>query len=87
MKTNDITGYILLVFGLGAFGFMLYVLSYRNVPEANREIFIHAFGIVEGVIVMLYAYRYGSSKGSSDKTKALIEQSSDKPEVLTTKHS
>lgn len=78
MKTD-----FLLVFltctGIGFFAFMLYVISFQVVPEANREVFIHAFGIVEGVIVTIFGYRFGSSIGSKEKTQALVDNQNNKP--------
>lgn len=57
--------------GLAAFSFIIYVLVYITVPETNRELFIHAIGMVEGVAVSIFSYYFGSSKGSTDKTKLL----------------
>lgn len=57
--------------GLAAFGFMLYVLAYLEIPEQNRDLFIHAVGIVEGVVISIFAYYFGTSKSSNDKTKIL----------------
>lgn len=69
---NDFLLVFLTVVGTAFFGFMLYVISFQVIPEVNREIFIHAFGIVEGVIVTIFGYRFGSSVGSKEKTQAII---------------
>jgi hypothetical protein len=63
--------YFVGIIGLSAFGFILYVLVYTAIPEANRDLFIHAIGMVEGVAVSIFSYYFGSSKGSSDKTKLM----------------
>ena len=60
------------IVGLAAFGFILYVLVYIALPESNRDLFIHAIGMVEGVAVSIFSYYFGSSKGSHDKDKNLM---------------
>ena len=55
--------------GLIAFGFILYVLVYITIPIDNRDLFIHAIGMVEGVAVSIFSYYFGSSKGSHDKDR------------------
>lgn len=67
--SKDIMMFISGLVGLGALGFILYALVYLDIPEANRDLFIHAIGIVEGVALSIFAYYFGSSKGSADKTK------------------
>jgi hypothetical protein len=57
--------------GLLAFLFMLGALVFLQIPEDNRDIFIHAVGMVEGVIVSIFGYYYGSSRSSAEKTKLL----------------
>jgi hypothetical protein len=59
------------VIGLAAFTFVLFVLVYEEIPEANRDLFIHAIGMVEGVAISIFAYYFGSSKGSADKNKLI----------------
>lgn len=63
--------YFVGLIGLVAFSFILYVLVYVTIPESNRDLFIHAIGMVEGVAISIFSYFYGSSKGSADKTKIL----------------
>ena len=63
--------YFVCIIGLAAFAFILFVLVYENIPEANRDLFIHAIGMVEGVAISIFSYYFGSSKGSTDKTKLL----------------
>lgn len=57
--------------GLAAFVFYLYVLVYVTVPAENKTLFDHGLGIVEGVSLSIFAYYFGSSKGSADKNKML----------------
>jgi hypothetical protein len=59
------------------FGFMLYVVVYIKIPDANRELFIALFGVMEGAYVGgLVGYYFGSSKGSADKSKLLARNDS-----------
>jgi|688.fasta_scaffold291047_2 hypothetical protein len=53
--------------GLICFGFIIYTLIFRVVPESNREMFIHLLGIVEGVVISIFSYYFGSSLGSKRK--------------------
>lgn len=70
---KHVVGLIMLVF----FGVVIYSLAFRQIPEANREVFVHMLGILEGVIVTIVTYYYGSSSGS--KTKSItIEEELDK---------
>jgi hypothetical protein len=55
--------------GLSIFGFMVWVVVYEDIHESNREMLIHTIGIVEGVVLSIFAYYFGSSKGSADKNK------------------
>ena len=47
--------------GLAAFAFLVYTVVTTNVPESNKEIFIHMIGIVEGVALSIFGYYFGSA--------------------------
>jgi hypothetical protein len=49
------------IIGLAAFGFIVYTVVTTNVPESNKEIFIHMIGIVEGVALSIFGYYFGSA--------------------------
>lgn len=49
-------------------------LIYRIIPDTNKEILIHVLGIVEGSIMTVVTYYYGSSKGSTKKTEIIDKQ-------------
>ena len=68
---SDAMMYIAGICGLAAFLFMLFALVFLEIPGSNKEIFVHAVGIIEGVALSIFAYYFGSSKGSSDKNKIL----------------
>lgn len=49
------------IVGLSAFAFLVYTVVTTQVPESNKEIFIHLIGIVEGVALSIFGYYYGSA--------------------------
>jgi hypothetical protein len=52
-----LTGFI----GLGVFVFIVYAIVYLQIPEENKELFIHLIGIAEGVVLSIFGYYFGSS--------------------------
>jgi hypothetical protein len=73
---KHITGAVILVL----FGIVIYSLAFRIIPEGNREIFVHSLGIVEGAVITIVTYYYGSSSGSKAKTD-IIEEELDKKDM------
>lgn len=66
MKHN-ILYYLTGVSVISAFIFILVVLAFHEIPESNREIFVHILGIIEGSFVGgLVATFFGSSKKEHD---------------------
>jgi hypothetical protein len=53
----NITGLVI----LGAFAFLVYVITNAEVPPSNKEIFIHLIGIVEGSVISVVGYYFGTS--------------------------
>ena len=49
------------IVGLAAFAFLVYTVVTTEVPESNKEIFIHLLGIVEGVALSIFGYYFGSA--------------------------
>ena len=49
------------IVGLSAFAFLVYTVVTTEVPESNKEIFIHLLGIVEGVALSIFGYYFGSA--------------------------
>ena len=47
--------------GLGAFAFLIYAIVYLEVPEHNKEIWIHLIGITEGIVLSIFGYFFGSA--------------------------
>ena len=56
--------------GVGLLSFILIVVSilFMDLPEANMKLIYHLVGMVEGVSLTIFAYYYGTSKSSKDKT-------------------
>ena len=52
----NVTGMI----GLGSFVFLIYAIVFITVPEHNSELMIHTTGIVEGIVLSIVGYYFGS---------------------------
>jgi len=57
--------WLLAASGIGMLIYCLYQLV--NSEIANKELFTHFIGIVEGVVISIYSYYFGSSLGSRIK--------------------
>jgi len=55
------------VVGLGAFAFLIYAIVYLEVPEHNKEIWIHLIGITEGIVLSIFGYFFGSAVRKNNK--------------------
>jgi hypothetical protein len=53
--------------GLACFSLIVYAVLFTNLPE--NALIHQLIGMVEGVAVSIFAYYFGSSKGSKDKDK------------------
>ena len=47
--------------GLGAFLFIIYAIVYLDIPEHNKEVWIHLIGICEGIVLSIFGYFFGSA--------------------------
>ena len=47
--------------GLGAFAFIVYAIVYLQIPEDNKEVWIHLIGICEGIVLSIFGYFFGSA--------------------------
>ena len=57
----DFLFYLTGLVGLFVFCFIVYAIVYLQIPEANKEIWIHLIGICEGVVLSIFGYYFGSS--------------------------
>lgn len=72
MKT--VTGLII----LAVFCYLVSKIVTQELPETNREIVIHVLGIIEGAVMAIVTYYFGSSKGSQHKQEILDKQTAPK---------
>jgi len=47
--------------GLASFGIIVWAILALDIPEANKELFYHLIGIVEGVTLSIFGYYFGTS--------------------------
>lgn len=68
--------WLMYVTGLTAlFSFLVILYAVIWIPETkDNPLAIHLMGIVEGVVLSLFFYYFGSSKGSKDKTDILSKK-------------
>ena len=52
--------------GLFSFMFLVYAIVFINVPENNAELLIHTTGIVEGIVLSIVGYYFGSVSKKRD---------------------
>jgi len=52
---------------IAIFAFLVWTLLKSEVPEKNEILVVHTLGIIEGIIVSLFSYYFGSSAGSRIK--------------------
>jgi hypothetical protein len=67
----DYITYFLCGAGIAVFFFIVWHLVKENMPDANRELLYHTIGIIEGIIISIYSYYFGSSAGSRVKDMKL----------------
>jgi len=49
------------IVGLGSFTFMIYAIVYLQIPESNKEVWIHLIGICEGIVLSIFGYFFGAA--------------------------
>jgi len=64
---SDYMVWFLSVVLLIIFGFIVWHLVRESVPNENREVITNVVGIVEGLLISIYSYYFGSSMGSRIK--------------------
>lgn len=57
----DFLFYLTGMVGLSVFCFIVYAIVYLQIPDQNKEIWIHLIGISEGVVISIFGYYFGSS--------------------------
>lgn len=54
------------IIGLAAFAFIIYAIVYLQIPENNKEVWIHLIGICEGIVLSIFGYFYGAAVNKKD---------------------
>jgi len=49
------------IVGLFSFAFIIYAIVYLEVPDNNKEVWIHLIGICEGIVLSIFGYFFGSA--------------------------
>jgi hypothetical protein len=57
----DFLFYLTGLVGLTVFCFIVYAIAYLQIPDQNKEVWIHLIGISEGVVLSIFGYYFGSS--------------------------
>lgn len=57
----DFLFYLTGVIGLSVFCFIVYAIVYLQIPDQNKDVWIHLIGISEGVVLSIFGYYFGSS--------------------------
>lgn len=73
MGKIDWEHFIVNMIGLALFMFVVVYLLYRTVPNENRELIIHILGIIEGVVLSIFAFHNGTTRGSRKKDDTIAK--------------
>jgi hypothetical protein len=57
----DFLFYLTGIIGLIVFCFIVYAIVYLQIPDDNKDVWIHLIGISEGVVLSIFGYYFGSS--------------------------
>lgn len=56
---------------IAIFCFLVYAIVYVPLQPSVNDIIIHVLGIMEGAVIGIVSYYYGSSKGSQEKQEII----------------
>ena len=48
------------IFGLAAFGTVVYAVLFIDIPKENKNLFMHMQGVIEGIALSVFGYYFGS---------------------------
>ena len=77
MKTKDIVGEILVLSVVVGFFAFLIVLAFVNIPKENKDLVNMLLGAFIVSFTTVISYRFGSSKGSTEKDATIAKQNTD----------
>ncbi len=64
------------------FAFLVWHLVKENIPDANRDLVFNILGVLEGTVMAMYSYYWGSSAGSRIKDMRSSQSSADKQSTI-----
>jgi len=74
MKGTELISFILVIFACIMTLLIMFGLFFITIPKENQQMVnIFSGAIITSCLVLLYNWRFGSSKGSADKT-AIIDK-------------
>lgn len=62
---------ILALFTIAGVAYLEYIVFSKALPEGNREIILRSVGMLEGMVMLIFSFYFGSSRGS-DKLKDIM---------------
>jgi hypothetical protein len=83
MKNTELISLILVCFACLMTFLIILGLFFIAIPKENQQM-VNIFGgvIITGCLALIYNYRFGSSKGSADKTASMLKTNEEqKPTV------
>lgn len=78
----DIIKITLSLTALACLQLIVYALVYKEIPEGNRDILVHTLGLIEGMILSMINFYWGSSQGSKDKSSVIDKAMDDKTVII-----
>lgn len=57
------------IVGLFVFIFLVFAIVFLQIPEPNKEVFIHLVGICEGIVLSIFGYFFGGIVRKNDSSK------------------
>jgi len=54
------------IVGLFVFVFLVFAIVFLQIPEPNKEVFIHLVGICEGIVLSIFGYFFGGIVRKND---------------------
>lgn len=74
LDKTDLMQFFVGISVMGIFFMLMNALIYRVIPPENKDMVNHAIGLVEGAVIMVVGFYYGSSKGSQKKDETIKQK-------------
>ena len=74
VNMKDHTPTVLAVIVICTWVYVQIFFLHNTFPNENSEVVMRALGILDGVLISVFAFYFGSSKGSKDKDKAMADK-------------